>query len=318
MKAELERKAIERLKAFEPEDGYYLCYSGGKDSDVIKILAHLADVNFEAVHNLTTVDAPETVNYIRSQADVRIDYPELSMWRLIEKKLMPPTRLIRYCCSELKERGGKGKVKITGVRWDESNNRKENGGLVKIIGKPKTMQRFADENDVNYNIVVDRVCSEKPPAIVYIDDRAICFDGKSDELLEKIEQFTPYYQKRAVAEFADNEIKKELVKILDRCQKLKYGARKKTLVDAGLLKNALQLINVLESENEVLTKKLNKTADDFTEFVYRAPSNPFACNFCEYSDEHGHYCTWKEKHEGDNTPCLGKHFKYRKDFEKRR
>ena len=149
---ELERKAIERLKAFEPEDGYYLCYSGGKDSDVIKILAHLAGVNFEAVHNLTTVDAPETVNYIRSQSDVRIDYPELSMWRLIEKKGMPPTRLIRYCCSELKERGGKGKVKITGVRWDESNNRKENGGLVKIIGKPKTMQRFADENDVDYSI----------------------------------------------------------------------------------------------------------------------------------------------------------------------
>lgn len=149
---ELERKAIERLKAFEPEDGYYLCYSGGKDSDVIKILAHLAGVNFEAVHNLTTVDAPETVNYIRSQSDVRIDYPELSMWRLIEKKGMPPTRLIRYCCSELKERGGKGKVKITGVRWDESNNRKENGGLVKIIGKPKTMQRFADENDVDYSV----------------------------------------------------------------------------------------------------------------------------------------------------------------------
>ena len=152
MNLELERKAIERLKAFEPEDGYYLCYSGGKDSDVIKILAHLADVNFEAVHNLTTVDAPETVSYIRSQSDVRIDYPELSMWRLIEKKLMPPTRLVRYCCSELKERGGKGKVKITGVRWDESNNRKENGGLVKIIGKPKTMQRFADENNVNYGL----------------------------------------------------------------------------------------------------------------------------------------------------------------------
>lgn len=44
-------------------------------------------------------------------------------------------------------------------------------------------------------IAVDRVCKEKPPAIVYIDDRAICFDGKSDELLEKIEQFKPWYQR---------------------------------------------------------------------------------------------------------------------------
>ena len=28
---EKERIAIERLKAFEPEDGYFLAYSGGKD-----------------------------------------------------------------------------------------------------------------------------------------------------------------------------------------------------------------------------------------------------------------------------------------------
>lgn len=58
---EKERIAMERLKAFEPEDGYFLAYSGGKDSDCIKILAQLAGVKFEAVHNLTTVDAPETV-----------------------------------------------------------------------------------------------------------------------------------------------------------------------------------------------------------------------------------------------------------------
>lgn len=43
-------------------------------------------------------------------------------------------------------------------------------------------------------IVVDRICREKPPAVVYIDDRAICFDGKSDELLEKIENFKTWYQ----------------------------------------------------------------------------------------------------------------------------
>ncbi len=44
-------------------------------------------------------------------------------------------------------------------------------------------------------IEVDKVCKEKPPAIVYIDDRAICFDGKSDRLLSKIENFKTWYQK---------------------------------------------------------------------------------------------------------------------------
>lgn len=64
---EKEQRAIEVLKMFEPEDEpYYLCYSGGKDSDCIRILAQLAGVKHDIVHNLTTVDAPETIYYIRA------------------------------------------------------------------------------------------------------------------------------------------------------------------------------------------------------------------------------------------------------------
>lgn len=103
-----EKQAIECLKAYEPEDGYYLAYSGGKDSDVILSLARQAGVKFETVHNLTSVDAPETVRYIKNQADVRIDMYDRSMWQLIADKGIPPTRLTRYCCAELKERGGQG------------------------------------------------------------------------------------------------------------------------------------------------------------------------------------------------------------------
>jgi phosphoadenosine phosphosulfate reductase len=150
---EKERRAIEYLKAFEPEDeSYYLCYSGGKDSDCIRILAELAGVKHDIVHNHTTVDAPETVRYIRSIPNVIIEYPKITMWKLIEKKKFPPTRLIRYCCQELKERGGQGRIKVTGVRWAESNSRKENGGFVKIIGKPKTMQKAAEESGVDFSI----------------------------------------------------------------------------------------------------------------------------------------------------------------------
>lgn len=99
-------EAIQRLQAFEPDDGYYLAYSGGKDSDCILILAELAGVKFEAVHNLTTVDAPETVRYVQANSKVRISRPETPMFQLIVQKGIPPTRRIRYCCSELKERGG--------------------------------------------------------------------------------------------------------------------------------------------------------------------------------------------------------------------
>lgn len=157
MKIEKELKAIERLKAFEPDDGYYLCYSGGKDSDVIRILAQLAGVKHEVVHNLTTVDAPETVRYVKS-VGARIDratYPDGSpktMWNLIVKKHMPPTRLLRFCCSELKETGGKGRVKVTGVRWYESTSRKKSAALVKIIGKPGMVQAKAKELCADFDI----------------------------------------------------------------------------------------------------------------------------------------------------------------------
>ena len=146
-----EQRAIQYLKHFEPQDKpYYLCYSGGKDSDAIRILAELAGVKHEIKHNLTTVDAPETVRYIKSIPNVDIVRPELTMWELIAQKGAPPTRLARYCCEVLKERGGQGRIKVTGVRWAESLSRKENGGVIKIIGKPKTVQKLGEEVNANF------------------------------------------------------------------------------------------------------------------------------------------------------------------------
>ena len=160
-------KAIERIKTFVPPDGepYYLCYSGGKDSDCIRILAELAGVPYEIHHNLTTVDAPETVRYIKSIPGVIINkayYDDRfdengnplhkTMWNLIERKKFPPTRLFRFCCEHLKERGGKGRFKITGVRAAESPSRAKNGGIVKIIGKPATVQKKAEEIGAEYEI----------------------------------------------------------------------------------------------------------------------------------------------------------------------
>ena len=152
MNTDKERRAIEYLKAFEPEnEPYYLCYSGGKDSDTIRILAEIAGVKYECKHNLTTVDAPETVYYVQKTiGKENIETPPLSMWQLIVWKKYPPTRLARYCCEELKERGGQGRIKITGVRWSESNNRAKNNDFVKILGKPKTTIKAAEKYGVKY------------------------------------------------------------------------------------------------------------------------------------------------------------------------
>lgn len=116
--------AIELLRMFEPPEGYYLAFSGGKDSICIYYLAKMAGVSFTAHYNHTTVDPPELVRFVRSFPDVQINYPEKTMWQLIIENKVPPTRLMRYCCSALKERGGQGRIVVTGVRWAESANRR--------------------------------------------------------------------------------------------------------------------------------------------------------------------------------------------------
>ena len=118
------KMAIDRLHEFEPPEGYYVAFSGGKDSVVILDLVKRAGVKFDAHYNLTTVDPPELVNFIRSwHPEVEIHRPEKTMWQLIVENGMPPLRQMRYCCRILKERGGDGRFVVTGVRKAESHKR---------------------------------------------------------------------------------------------------------------------------------------------------------------------------------------------------
>jgi phosphoadenosine phosphosulfate reductase len=115
--------AIERLREFCPPEGYWVAYSGGKDSDVVLDLVRRSGVKYDAHHNLTTCDPPEVVRHVKEQPDVAIERPELTMWQLVRKKQQPPRRISRYCCEILKERGGPGRIVVTGVRWSESTAR---------------------------------------------------------------------------------------------------------------------------------------------------------------------------------------------------
>jgi len=121
---ELINITIDRYRAFEPVEGYYLAFSGGKDSIVIYELAKMSGVKFDAHYNVTTVDPPELVHFIRREyPEVKFELPKLSMWQLMAREKSPPTRLMRFCCKELKEHGGDGRFTITGVRWAESARR---------------------------------------------------------------------------------------------------------------------------------------------------------------------------------------------------
>lgn len=160
-----EQKAIERIKtASEMSLHYYglplVCtYSGGKDSDVMLELFRCSGVPFEVHHSHTTADAPPTIYHIRrvfrdlelKGIKCNIDYHSIegghriSMWNLILKKLMPPTRRMRYCCSTLKETGCANRMIATGIRWDESKNREERNSFEAITSKKKDAIRVSDE-----------------------------------------------------------------------------------------------------------------------------------------------------------------------------
>lgn len=154
------QEAINRLKAFEPSDRpYWLAFSGGKDSVCILALAKMAGVRFEAVYNVTSVDPPELVRFIKEKyPDVRREIPHdkngkpITMWSLLRSKCTPPTQIMRYCCEKLKESSGFGTVTITGVRWAESVNRKRNQGLAVITRRGA--DQIAEMHNANFRSTI--------------------------------------------------------------------------------------------------------------------------------------------------------------------
>ena len=116
-------------------------YSGGKDSDVILQLAKESGVPFRVTHNLTTADPPDNVYYIRrvfarlreEGIDCRINVPKRSLWKIMRETLVIPSRIMRVCCSELKERKmPDAPYIVTGVRWAESAGRRAKSGIAMV------------------------------------------------------------------------------------------------------------------------------------------------------------------------------------------
>lgn len=179
----LEQKAFERLRLGEEMSKQYydkpliICYSGGKDSDVLLQLAINSGIDFEVLHNHTTADAPETVYHIRDRfkhlelqgIKCTIEYPtykgrRTSMWNLIPQKMMPPTRLFRYCCSTLKETGGQHRAITTGVRWAESRAR-SNRGIYEDMNRNKDKRVILNNDNDDKRLLFER-CEKQAKTVV--------------------------------------------------------------------------------------------------------------------------------------------------------
>lgn len=121
-----EREACEFLREHEPPEGYYVGFSGGKDSIVTLALCKMAGVKHTAYYSCTRIDPPEVVRFIREHyPEVVWLYPAETFWGAIKRK-SPPLRMRRWCCDVLKKDPGKAiplKVRVVGIRAEESSRR---------------------------------------------------------------------------------------------------------------------------------------------------------------------------------------------------
>ena len=118
--------AKERIEAFRPNgnEPYYLAFSGGKDSTILLYVMESMGYHYEAAYAPTTVDPPQLTAFTKKEyPQVNFEKPNTTMWKLIPEKLMPPTRTVRYCCEVFKERFGKNRTVLLGIRAQESRKR---------------------------------------------------------------------------------------------------------------------------------------------------------------------------------------------------
>jgi phosphoadenosine phosphosulfate reductase len=135
---EKEKEAIDFLKdTFEKFNlPAVVSISGGKDSVVALSLARKVDRNITVIYMNTTLDFPETANYIhRLRREWKLNlveiFPERTFWDLA-KELGPPSSMMPWCCQTLKfapfnkylnEHYPKGVLSVEGLRRFESEKR---------------------------------------------------------------------------------------------------------------------------------------------------------------------------------------------------
>ena len=140
---DLIRKSEPLALRLDPVNGFYNTFSGGKDSQVLYYLVRLAGVKHKTHMNLTSVDPPEVIRFVRTQyPDVELIKPRMSIYDMAKKNHILPTRLIRWCCAEFKETSGAGKVTLIGIRKEESTRRKNREEISTEINGKRTEESF--------------------------------------------------------------------------------------------------------------------------------------------------------------------------------
>lgn len=143
----------EKLALQLNDEGYFLAFSGGKDSQLLYLIAELSGVRYKAYFSNTTNELPENIKFIRNHyPKVKILNPKENYYKLVSKKGLP-TRVRRYCCAILKESAGAGSAVLTGERREESVKRRSYPDVSVQSRNPKRQKVVGSDELVKHECV---------------------------------------------------------------------------------------------------------------------------------------------------------------------
>lgn len=132
---DLLRKSERLAMKYDSENGFWLAFSCGKDSQALYHIAQLAEVKFKGHFSPTSIDPPQVIRFCKVQyPEIDIISPKRSIYDAAIEHGCLPTMKIRWCCAEFKEGHGAGKVVLTGIRRSESVKRSKRNA-VEISGR---------------------------------------------------------------------------------------------------------------------------------------------------------------------------------------
>lgn len=191
------KNAEQLAKLYDPIDGFFLGFSGGKDSQALYHVAKMAGVPFKAHMSLTSVDPPAVIRFVKTQyPDVELIAPKESIYNVAIRKQILPTAVARWCCDVYKEHAGAGKVTLTGIRRKESIKRSKRNeyevsrrkfsGTAEEFAEWQTEQRMKDDRwDID------------------TESQIRCIGGKDSIIINPI----IYWTERDVWEFLNDVVK---------------------------------------------------------------------------------------------------------------
>lgn len=204
---ELLQKAEKIALNYDAEQGYFLAFSGGKDSQALYHIAQLAGVRFQGHMNLTSVDPPEVIRFVKKNyPEVELKKPGKSIFQSAVERQILPTMRVRWCCAEYKETAGAGKVTLIGIRKAESSRRAKRNEVEinnrKFSGDLDGLEEYRQEQKAKR---IRRKSREEGVNITNADEEQTlgCIHGKESLLISPI----IYWTEQDVWEFLNDVVK---------------------------------------------------------------------------------------------------------------